>query len=100
LDTGAPEFIYLCTSAVLALTDIGALTQSMAQRGYDYQLFGSLLCPGDVELYNPMANALPYAYEITDPHDIRFNLLGRKAIDQIIPASLWLCNKIATDENV
>ena len=25
LDTGAPEFVYLCTSAVLALTDVGAL---------------------------------------------------------------------------
>ena len=84
LDTGAPEFIYLCTSAMLALTEVGALTQT-TQRGYNYQLNGSLQCPGDIELYNPMANALPCTYEKTNPHDIRLNLLGIKTIDRIIP---------------
>ena len=93
VDTGAPEFVYLCTSAALALSDIGALTQT-TQRGYDYQLHGTLQCPGDVELYNPMANALPYIYKKTDPHDIRLNLLGIKAIDQVIDELLWPSNNV------
>ena len=70
VDTEAPEFVYLCTSAALALSDVGALTQT-TQRGYEYQLHGSLQCPRDVELYDPMANALPYSYERVEPHDIR-----------------------------
>ena len=80
LDTGAPEFVYLCTSAALALTGVGALTQT-TQRGHEYQLHGILQCPGDVELYS---------YERVEPHDIRLNLLGIKAIDLIIPDSFWL----------
>ena len=78
---------------MLALTDVGALMQT-TQRGYNYQLYGSLQCPGDVELYNPMVNVLPcYA----DPHDVPLNLLGIKAIDQIITEFIWASN---TDKSV
>ena len=44
LDTGAPEFISFIFG--VALTEVGALTQ----HGYNYQLYGCLQCPGDVEV--------------------------------------------------
>ena len=81
---------------MLALTDVGAPTQT-TQRGYDHQLYGSLQYPGDVQLYKPMANTLPYMYEKTDPHDISLNLLGIKAIDQVITELIWPSN---TDKSV
>ena len=42
LNTMASEFIYLCTTAVQALNDIGVIKDS-PQPGYEYQLNGSLL---------------------------------------------------------
>ena len=55
-----------------------------SHRGYNYRVIGTVLGPKncDVELHNPLANAVPRIFDQCDPADIRVNLLGAKAIDK------------------
>ena len=57
------QFVYLCSSAVQILKDIGVVKET-TRPVYEYQLLGS------VELRNPLANALLYFYERNEPRDI------------------------------
>ena len=82
LDTGAPDYMYFCRSAVKRLVGLSSIKQVTASR-YSYQVIGRLLGPGGKFLDHPFACSLPHDYEIFEPHDPRLNLLGIKGMVQL-----------------
>ena len=77
LDTGAPEFIYLCSAAVHHLDRLEAIKETTGL--YPYQLLGTF-GPEDQGVHMPFVDAMPKLYEERAPDDVRLNLLGIKAM--------------------
>ena len=78
LDSGAPEFIYLCSAAVHHLDRLEVIKETTG--AYPYQLLGTF-GPEDREVHMPFVDAMPIMYEERAPDDIRLNLLGIKAME-------------------
>lgn len=82
LDTGAPDFIYICRTAVNRLAALNSIKEVTTSR-FSHQVIGRLLGPGERFLDHPFACSLPSQYEIIEPHDPRLNLLGIKGMVQL-----------------
>ena len=75
LDTGAPDFIYLCSAAVRHLERLQAIRETTGV--YPYQLLNTF-GPEDQGVPQPFVDAMPILYV---PGDVHLNLLGIKAIE-------------------
>ena len=82
LDTGAPDFMYFCRTAVKRLDAVNSIKEVTTGR-FAYQVIGRLLGPGERFLDHPFASSLPTDYEIYKPYDPRLNLLGIKGMVQL-----------------
>ena len=78
LDTGAPDFIYLCSAAVHRLERLQAIKETTGI--YPYQLLGTF-GPEDQGMLQPFVHPMPLLYEERTPGDVRLNLLGIKAME-------------------
>ena len=76
LYTGAPDYVYLCRSAVKKLSDLNSIEEVSGQ--YSYKLIGRLLGTGERYMEHPLASSLPFDFEKYQPDDSRLNLLGLK----------------------
>ena len=77
LDSGAPEFIYLCSAAVRHLERLEAIKETTGV--YPYQLLGTF-GPEDQGVHQPFVDVIPRLCEEHAPDDVRLNLLGIKAM--------------------
>ena len=78
LDTGASEFIYLCSATIHHLDRLEVIKESTG--AYPYQLLGTF-GPEDQGVHMPFVDAMPSMYEKRAPDDVRLNLLGIKAME-------------------
>ncbi len=74
LDTGAPDYVYLCKTAMKKLSDLDSIEGITGL--YSYRLIGRLLGAGERYIENPFVSLLPYQFERYEPDDSRLNLLG------------------------
>ena len=79
LDTGAPAYMYLCTTAIRHLDTLGIIKKVSGR--YPYRLMVDLLGPNDKKIVRPPVDAIPLQYELHEAGDSRVNLLGVKAIE-------------------
>ena len=82
LDTSAPDYVYLCRSAVKKLSDLNSIEEVTTGR-YSYRLIGRLLGTGERYMEHPLALSLPFDFEKYQPDDSRLNLLGLKGAIQL-----------------
>ena len=82
LDTGAPDFMYFCRTAVKKLAALNSIKEVTTGR-FSHQVIGRLLGPRERFLDHPFACSLPTEYETFEPHDPRLNLLGIKGMVQL-----------------
>ena len=68
LDTGAPDYMYLCRAAVKRLVALNSIKEITTSR-FSYQVIGRLLGAGKKFIDHPFASSLPVYYEIHKPHD-------------------------------
>ena len=59
LDTGAPDFIYLFTTAIRQLNDLGVIKPT-----YGHYRIRNFLGPNDKKVDNPHVDAIPLQYKI------------------------------------
>ena len=79
LDTGAPDYLYLCWTAVKELVPLNCIEQITAS----YQLIGRLLGTGQNFIDHPLVSSLPTYYKVNEPDDPRLNILGIKGMMQL-----------------
>lgn len=79
VDTGAPEFLYLCSTAVDRLKEQNGIEESK-DPAYSYELCGDLLGPRNTSVRSPKASILPHHHEKPIPGDPRANLIGLAGI--------------------
>ena len=94
LDTGAPEFAYMCSAAVRQLEQLNAI-RDVTGLLWPYQLLGTL-GPEQYKVHDPFVDVLPIRYEERIPGDVRANLLGIKAINHfellLLPNTIRFAN--------
>ena len=75
LDTGAPDYMYLCRSAMKKLSYLNSIEEVSGQ--YSYKLIGRLLGTGERYMEHPLASSLPFDFKKYQPDDSH-KLLGLK----------------------
>ena len=63
LDTGAPAYMYLCTTAIRHLDVFGVIKKVSGR--YPYQLMIDFLGPND-KIVHPPVDAIPLQYELRE----------------------------------
>ena len=76
LDTGAPDFMYFCRTAVKRLAAVNSIKEITTGR-FSHRVIGRLIGPGGRFLDHPFHStcSLPPDCETFEPHDPRLNLL-------------------------